>query len=57
MTVQGLPCWSIWPAQRPPVDSDGRRYTNMYETKNETNRSPVTSDEGTDLSDLTFRRL
>jgi len=26
------------PAQSPVVDRDGRRYTNMYETRDETNR-------------------
>jgi hypothetical protein len=26
----------------PVLDGDGRRYTNMYETTNETNRRPVT---------------
>jgi hypothetical protein len=45
MTVQDGPCWSIDPAQHPVVVGDGRRYTNMYETKNETIRSPVTSGE------------
>jgi hypothetical protein len=29
----------------PVVDGDGRRYTNMYETKNETNCRPVTCGE------------
>jgi hypothetical protein len=45
MTVQARPWWSIDPAQRPVVHGDGRRYTNMYETRNETNRRPVTYDE------------
>jgi hypothetical protein len=27
------------------VDGDERRYTNMYETRNETNRRPVTGGE------------
>jgi hypothetical protein len=30
------------PVQRPVVAGDGHRYTNMYETRNETNRGPVT---------------
>ena len=51
MTVQDPPCWSIGPDQRPMVDGDGPRYTNMYET----NRPSVTSGEETDPSDLTFR--
>jgi hypothetical protein len=42
MTVQGGPCWCIKPAQYRLVDGDGRMYTKMYETKNETNRRPVT---------------
>jgi hypothetical protein len=36
MTVQDRPCWSIDPAHHPVVDGDGRRYTNMNETSNET---------------------
>jgi hypothetical protein len=40
MTVQDRPRWSRDPAQRPVVAGDERRYTNMYETRNETNRSP-----------------
>jgi hypothetical protein len=55
MTVQDRPYWSIGPDQRPMVDGDGPRYTNMYETRNETNRPSVTSGEETDPSDLTFR--
>jgi hypothetical protein len=35
-----------YPAQSPVSDGDGPRYTNMYETKNETNRRPVTYGEG-----------
>ena len=42
MTVQRGPCWFIYPAQSPAVDGDGPRYTNMYETRNETKRLPVT---------------
>jgi hypothetical protein len=41
MTVQGSPCWSILPVQSAVIHGDRRRYTNMYETRNETNRSPV----------------
>ena len=33
------------PAQIAVVDSDGRRYTNMNETNNDTNRSLVTCGE------------
>jgi hypothetical protein len=46
MTVQDRPCWSIDPAQRPAIDGDGPRCTNMYETRNETKRLPVTCGEG-----------
>lgn len=45
ITVQDRPCWSIDPAQIAVVDSDGRRYTNMNETNNDTNRSLVTCGE------------
>lgn len=54
MTVQDGPRWSIDPAQRPVVAGDGRRYTNMYETRNETEFAPRLW-RGTDPSDLTFR--
>jgi hypothetical protein len=43
MTVQGRPPRSINPAQGAVVDGNGRRYTYMNETRNETNRSPSTS--------------
>jgi hypothetical protein len=46
MTVQDRPCWSIDLAQRPVVDGDEGRYTNMYETRNETNHRLVTSGDG-----------
>jgi hypothetical protein len=29
----------------PEVEGHGRRYTNMYETRNETNRRPITCGE------------
>jgi hypothetical protein len=45
MTVQDRPCWSTEPAQDVVVDGDGRRYTNVNETRNETNRSPVACGE------------
>ena len=35
-TVQDRPHMSMEPAQRSVVDGDGRRYTNMNETRNET---------------------
>jgi hypothetical protein len=40
MTVQDRPGWSIDPAQSAVVDGDGRRYTYMNETRNETNQAP-----------------
>jgi hypothetical protein len=43
------------PAQSPVADGDRRRYTNMYETRNETNRRPVTCGETHGPPDLTFR--
>jgi hypothetical protein len=55
MTVQDRPCWFIWPARRPLVDGGGRSYTNMYETKNETNRRPVTYGKRLRSDHLTFR--
>jgi hypothetical protein len=45
MTIQGSPCWSIHAAQSPVVDANGPRCTNMYETRNETNRRPITYGE------------
>jgi hypothetical protein len=41
MTVQGEPSSSIYTAQNLVVDGDGRRYTNIYETTNETSHCPV----------------
>jgi hypothetical protein len=55
MTVDDRPGWSIYPAQRLAVDGVGRRYTDMYETKNETNRRPVTCRREAGPDDLTFR--
>jgi hypothetical protein len=44
--VQDRSCWSIEPAQSAVLDGDGRRYTYMNETRNETNRSPGAYGEG-----------
>jgi hypothetical protein len=55
MTVQDRPCWSIDPAQDAAVDGDGPRYTYMNETRNETNRRPVTYGERQVQNELTFR--
>jgi hypothetical protein len=45
MTAQGLAMAVYRPAQNTVVDGDRRRYTNMNETRNETNRSPVACGE------------
>src|SRR2546423_12973310 len=55
MTVQDWPCRSIDPAQGLGVDGDGPRYTNMNETRNETNRPPGPLWREAGPNHLTFR--
>ena len=55
MTVQDWPCRSIDPAQGLGVDGDGPRYTNMNETRNETNRPPGHLWREAGPNHLTFR--
>ena len=55
MTAQGLAMAVYRPAQNTVVDSDKRRYTNMNETRNETNRFARRLWREAGPNDLTFR--